>query len=103
MKKLDSLVKGLFERPALQLEIAGSIDPASDRDALQRTTLEKQLHTRQWLSFGKAERASFKKFPLSLPHWARLTTRPSASLAQAPALETAGELFFEESHALHCH
>ena len=58
VKKLDSLVKGLFERPALQLEIAGSIDPASDRDALQRTTLEKQLHTRQWLSFGKAERAS---------------------------------------------
>jgi hypothetical protein len=57
MKKLDSLVKGLYERPALQLEISGSIDPASDRDGLQRVALEKQLRTRKWLSLGKSDRA----------------------------------------------
>ncbi len=56
-KKLDSLVKGLYERPALQLEISGSIDPASDRDGLQRIALEKQIRTRQWQSLGKSDRA----------------------------------------------
>jgi len=56
--KLDSLVKGLYERPSLQLEISGSIDPASDRDGLQRAALEKRLRTRQWMSLGKSERAA---------------------------------------------
>ena len=58
MKKLDALVKALYARPALQLEIAGSIDPASDRDGLQRLALEKQLRTRQWQSLGKSDRAT---------------------------------------------
>jgi hypothetical protein len=56
--KLDSLVKGLYARPALQLAIAGSVDPASDRDGLQRTALEKQLRLRQWQSLGAAERTA---------------------------------------------
>ncbi len=56
--KLDLLVKGLYDRPALQLAISGSVDPASDRDGLQRAALEKQLRTRQWLSLGKTERAA---------------------------------------------
>jgi hypothetical protein len=56
--KLDSLVKGLYERPALQLEISGSVDPASDRDGRQRAALEKQLRTRKWQSLGKAEHAA---------------------------------------------
>ena len=55
-QKLDSLVKGLYARPGLQLEISGSVDPASDRDGLQRTALDKQLRTRQWQSLGKSER-----------------------------------------------
>jgi Domain of Unknown Function (DUF748) len=53
--KLNSLVKGLYARPALQLAIAGSVDPASDRDGLQRIALEKQLRTLKWQSLGKAE------------------------------------------------
>jgi hypothetical protein len=57
-KKLDSLVKGLYERPALQLEIAGSVDTASDRDALQRLALDKQLRTRQWQSLGASDRSA---------------------------------------------
>jgi hypothetical protein len=56
-KKLDSLVKGLYARPSLQLEISGSVDPASDRDGLQRIALEKLLHLRQWQSLGKSDRA----------------------------------------------
>jgi hypothetical protein len=57
-KKLDSLVKALYERPALQLEIVGSIDPEADRDALRRASLEKQIRTRIWNSMRKSERAT---------------------------------------------
>ena len=57
-QKLDSLVKGLYARPALQLEISGSVDSASDRDGLQRIALDKQLRIRQWQSLGKSERAA---------------------------------------------
>ena len=57
-QKLDKLVKGLYERPGLQLEIAGSVDPASDRDGLQRVALEKQLRTLKWQSLGKTEHAA---------------------------------------------
>jgi len=58
VKKLDTMVKALFARPALQLEISGSVDPASDRDGLQRVALEKEIRTRQWQSLGKADRAA---------------------------------------------
>jgi hypothetical protein len=57
-KKLDSLAKGLYERPGLQLEIAGSIEPDADRDALRRASLDKQIRTRQWMSLRKSERAT---------------------------------------------
>ena len=58
-QKLDSLVKGLYERPGLQLEIAGSIDSEADRDGLRRASLEKQIRTRQWMSsLRKSERAT---------------------------------------------
>ena len=51
-------MKGLYERPGLQLEIAGSINPEADRDSLRRTSLDKQIRTRQWQSLHKAERAA---------------------------------------------
>jgi len=57
-QKLDSLVKGLYERPGLQLEIGGSIEPDADRDALRRASLDKQIRTRQWMSLRKSERAA---------------------------------------------
>ena len=65
-QKLDSLEKGLYERPALQLEIAGSVDAPTDRDALQRAALDKQLRTHQWQSLGKAERAATTPDQLTL-------------------------------------
>jgi hypothetical protein len=57
-QKLDSLSKGLYERPGLQLEIAGSIDSEADRDGLRRASLDKQIRTLQWQSLGKSERAA---------------------------------------------
>jgi hypothetical protein len=58
VKKLDLLVKGLYERPGLNLEISGSIDPVNDRDGLQRAELDRQLRARKWLTLRKSERAT---------------------------------------------
>jgi len=55
--KLDALVKGLYERPALQLEIEGSIDPDADRKGLRQVRLYQQLRTKQWMSLRKSQRA----------------------------------------------
>jgi hypothetical protein len=57
-QKLDSLAKGLFERPALRLEISGSIDPGGDREGLQRAALDHQIREQKWLKLSKAEQAT---------------------------------------------
>ena len=58
VKKLDSLVKGLYARPGLNLEISGSVDPVNDRDGLQRANLDRQLRARKWMTLRKSERAT---------------------------------------------
>jgi hypothetical protein len=58
MKKLDTLVKGLDARPALKLEIAGSIDPDGDREGLQRAALDREIRTRKWTKLRKSEQAT---------------------------------------------
>ncbi len=55
-EKLAGLVKGLYERPALQLDIEGSVDPDADRAGLRRGALEKQLRASKWMSLRKSER-----------------------------------------------
>jgi hypothetical protein len=57
-KKLDTLVKALYERPALNLEIAGSIDPDGDREGLQRVALDKQIRTSLWMKLRKSQQAT---------------------------------------------
>ena len=57
-KKLDSLVKGLYARPALDLEISGSVDPDGDREGLQRAALDREIRTRLWMKLRKAEQAT---------------------------------------------
>ena len=56
-KKLDSLAKALYARPALKLEIAGSIDPEGDREGLERATLDQAIQLRIWTKLHKSERA----------------------------------------------
>ncbi|HPU56937.1 MAG TPA: DUF748 domain-containing protein, partial [Verrucomicrobiota bacterium] len=56
--KLDALAKALYERPALQVEIAGSVDPAADREALQRAALERALRQQKWMSLRRTERGN---------------------------------------------
>jgi hypothetical protein len=57
-QKLDSLVKGLYARPALQLEISGSVEPDGDREGLQRAALDREIRTRAWMKLRKAEQAT---------------------------------------------
>lgn len=56
-EKLDTLVKGLYERPGLQLEIEGSIDPKTDLAALRRQKLDKTFRFTKWNSQRKSEQA----------------------------------------------
>ena len=57
-KKLDVISKALYDRPGLQLQISGSIDPVNDRDGLQRAAFEKKLRNAKWQSLSKSEQAA---------------------------------------------
>jgi hypothetical protein len=46
-RKVDTLAKVLQERPALELQIAGSVDPVKDREALAKLNLKQQLKVRR--------------------------------------------------------
>ena len=51
-------MKGLYARPALKLEISGSIDPDGDREGLQRAALDQEIRTRKWMKLRKSEQAT---------------------------------------------
>jgi hypothetical protein len=57
-RKLDVLAKALYERPGLQMEIVGSIDPRGDREGLQRAALDKQIRTLVWMKLRKSEQST---------------------------------------------
>jgi Domain of Unknown Function (DUF748) len=74
--KLDSLAKGLYARPALQVEIEGSVDPDADREGLRHAKLERRLQFEKWLSLRKAERAATSAEQVTLTpeehaHWVK--------------------------------
>jgi len=47
-QKLGSLAKGLYQRPALKLEITGSVDPGADTEGLQRARVDQMILDRKW-------------------------------------------------------
>jgi hypothetical protein len=57
-QKLDSLSKALYARPALNLEIAGSVAPDADREGLQRAALDHEIRTRIWQKLPGSERTN---------------------------------------------
>jgi hypothetical protein len=57
-EKLDVLVKALYERPALQLEITGSVDTNADIGGLRALFLEKQLRAQKWQALRKTDQES---------------------------------------------
>lgn len=54
--KLNLLVKALYARPGLNLEISGSVESVADRGGLQRAALERQLRVQKWQSLPQTER-----------------------------------------------
>jgi hypothetical protein len=46
--KIETLRKALKARPALNLDITGSFDPAADQDALRQQQLTRQLRVKLW-------------------------------------------------------
>jgi hypothetical protein len=66
-QKLDALQKALFARPALNLEINGSVEANGDREGLQRAALDRDIRTRLWLKLRKAEQATNTVDQLVLP------------------------------------
>jgi hypothetical protein len=55
-EKLDVLVKALYERPGLQLEISGSVDTNADTGGLRAVVLEKELRAQKWQALRKTDR-----------------------------------------------
>src|ERR1039458_5485790 len=73
-QKLDKLVKALYERPAVSLEIAGSFDPDQDRAALAGLKLEQQakvLRLKELTDAGQAV-PSIESLQLEPPERERL-------------------------------
>jgi hypothetical protein len=55
-EKLDVLIKALYERPGLRLEISGSVDTNVDIAGLRTIRLEKQLRVQKWQALRKTDR-----------------------------------------------
>src|SRR5262249_22184239 len=60
LEKLSALTKGLYDRPGLDIEIEGSVDPAADREALARQKLENDVRMGKWTALRKSEQALLK-------------------------------------------
>jgi len=58
VKKLDVMTNALYNRPGLQLEITGSIDPDGDLQGLQRAALDKQIRALVWKNLQKSAQAT---------------------------------------------
>ncbi len=56
-EKLDTLSKALYERPGLEVEIEGHIDPTADPAVLRKHKLEQQLRVTKWNSLRKSEQS----------------------------------------------
>ena len=60
IEKLDALVKGLYERPGLQLEVEGSVDSKTDLTALRRQNLDRNFRLTKWNAMRKSDQAETK-------------------------------------------
>jgi hypothetical protein len=58
--KLDALLRGLQERPGLQVEIQGCVEPAADREALRKRKLDQAIRSDKWSGLREIEQARLK-------------------------------------------
>jgi hypothetical protein len=57
-QQLDTLSKALNERPGLQLDIAGRIDPDADREGLRRASLERKVKAQKLKQLARQGKTS---------------------------------------------
>jgi len=57
-KKLDALIRALYERPALRLEIEGSVDPDKDSQALVETRFTDLIKAQKFREMAKKRKAA---------------------------------------------
>ncbi len=55
MEKLNAVINALYERPGLELEVEGSVDPRTDRAALCHEKMEKEFRAKKWAALRKSE------------------------------------------------
>ncbi len=65
-KKLELLAKALVERPELQVETGGTVDPVSDREALVRQAVLRQIKARRLADLVKAGKPAVSVDEVSL-------------------------------------
>ena len=56
-EKLQALAKSLKEKPALNVEISGSVEPDADREGLQRAAIDREIKQRVWSKLAKSVQA----------------------------------------------
>ncbi len=73
-KKLDSLAKALDQRPALNLEINGSVDPIADRESLAWLRLEREMKSQRMKELAGKDNApaSVEEVQLDAKEYVRL-------------------------------
>jgi flagellar motor protein MotB len=54
-KKLDAIVKALYDRPSLKLDIEGYVDPEKDREALRQYIFDRKVKTQKWKDMAAKE------------------------------------------------
>jgi len=57
-KRLETLAKALEDRPALKLEVAGSVDPEADREGLRQAWMERKVKARKLAQMVKQGKES---------------------------------------------
>ena len=91
-RKLGVVIRALYNRPGLQLQISGSVDPVIDRDALQQLAFENEIRTREWHSLRKSQRETITPdqvvlTPKERTYWvARLYSEALAGQKLTPAI-----------------
>jgi hypothetical protein len=75
--KVKAIAKALNDRPAIKLDVAGRIDPASDREALKRTALERQVKAQKFNDLVRSGEppASIEVVEVSAAEYEPLLTR----------------------------
>ncbi len=88
--KLEALLKGLYDRPGIQLEIEGSFDPKRDSDGLRRVKLEAEFRRQKWAALRQTEQSKLGPDQLTLDadEFTDSLNRAYAAILQAKAAAT---------------